>query len=162
MNNVILRKIKEDDLETFSKLFSDELVMEYSEGIISPEHIPKWFAKVTSQYNANDGFGTFSIVLVESDSVIGYCSLLQTGYIALPEIGYRIFPNYWGKGLATEATRQIIKYAFEEMGLPAIYAQVDPNNHRSVCVLKKLNMSYSHEIKPDGYNYADQIWVLER
>ncbi|EGR1594199.1 N-acetyltransferase [Vibrio parahaemolyticus] len=162
MSKVILRKICEDDLVTFSKLLSDPQVMEFSEGFVATEYIDTWFESVASQYASSDSFGTFAIVLAETHEVIGYCSLLRSKYTELPEIGYRIFPSFWGRGLATEAARFIVRHAFEKCGLSIVYAQVDPSNLRSIGVLRKLGMSFSHEIKPDGYDYADQIWVLER
>ncbi|MDF4410539.1 GNAT family N-acetyltransferase, partial [Vibrio parahaemolyticus] len=162
MGKIILRKIYEDDLGAFSKLLSDPQVMEFSEGVVATEYIDTWFESIASQYASGDSFGTFSIVSAETDEVIGYCSLLRSKHTELPEIGYRIFPNFWGRGGATEAAKLIVRYAFEKCGLSAVYAQVDPNNLRSIGVLRKLGMSFSHEIKPDGYDYADQIWVLER
>lgn len=162
MSKVTLRKICEDDLGAFSKLLSDPQVMEFSEGFVATEYINTWFESIASQYASSDSFGTFAIVLAETHEVIGYCSLLCSQYTELPEIGYRIFPSFWGRGLATEAARLIVRHAFEKCGLSIVYAQVDPNNLRSIGVLRKLGMSFSHEIKPDGYDYVDQIWVLER
>ncbi len=162
MSKVILRKIDKKDLNMFSELLSNAQVMEFSEGGISRCNIEQWFEKIESQYAASDGFGTFAIVLIESDEVIGYCSLLKSIYTELPEIGYRILPPFWGKGLATEAAYLISMYAFDNMGLSEIYAQIDPHNTRSLSVIHKLGMSFSHLIKPDGYDYADEVWRLKR
>ena len=162
MGKVALRKIDENDFKAFSELLSNVQVMEFSEGALSHIGIKVWFDAVIQQYAVGDGFGTFAIVLIENEQVIGYCSLLVSSYTQLPEIGYRILPAFWGKGLATEAAHLIVKYAFEQLRLSALFAQVDPHNLGSLGVVRKLGMQFSHEIQPDGYDYADQIWMLER
>ena len=54
---------------------------------------------------------------------------------------YHIFigeKEYWGMGVAKEASRQILKYGFEERGLKSIYLQVRENNVRAIRLYEKL------------------------
>ena len=52
------------------------------------------------------------------------------------EIGYELLPVHQGKGIMKEAMPVIIKYAFEEMKLHLIEAELDPNNLNSVKLLE--------------------------
>lgn len=64
--------------------------------------------------------------------------------------------SYWGKGYATEAAREIIKYGFNVLHLLRIYSVVHPENHASVRVTQRLGM------KPMGYTneYYGGVEVL--
>jgi RimJ/RimL family protein N-acetyltransferase len=53
------------------------------------------------------------------------------------ELGFWIAEPYWGKGIATEATKQIIEYAFNELKLERLFASVFDFNKASQKVLKK-------------------------
>lgn len=54
------------------------------------------------------------------------------------ELGYWIGENYWGKGIATEAVKQMLEYTFTTFPrLIRIYARVFKNNTASMRVLEK-------------------------
>ena len=77
----------------------------------------------------------------ESDDFLIECEgriIGKAGCWRLPEIGFILHPDYWGRGLASEALAPIIDHVFETRGLAAIEADVDPRNAGSLAVLKKL------------------------
>lgn len=55
------------------------------------------------------------------------------------EIGWHLHPDSWGRGLATEAARQLLARGLA-LGLEEIWAVTDPKNQRSVRVCEKLGM----------------------
>jgi RimJ/RimL family protein N-acetyltransferase len=56
------------------------------------------------------------------------------------EIGYTLHPEFWGFGLATEATRALIEAGFNELGLQRIVAHCDQRNKASARVMERLGM----------------------
>ncbi|MCK5883375.1 MAG: GNAT family N-acetyltransferase [Bacteriovoracaceae bacterium] len=56
------------------------------------------------------------------------------------EIGYWVKYSKWGQGYATEATRALLKFGFNQLHLNKISATVSPENIGSVTVLKKVSM----------------------
>lgn len=54
------------------------------------------------------------------------------------ELGYSLAEKYWGRGIMTEAAREIIRYGFEELRLDMISITTDPTNIRSQHVINKL------------------------
>jgi RimJ/RimL family protein N-acetyltransferase len=58
------------------------------------------------------------------------------------EFVYFLRTAAWGKGYATETARRIIKYGFEELGLPEVFATVDDGHLASIRVLEKAGMSF--------------------
>lgn len=57
------------------------------------------------------------------------------------ELGYRLDPKYWGKGLATEACQAIAQYAFDMLKLDEVVSIIDPQNVRSIRVAEKVGMT---------------------
>lgn len=58
------------------------------------------------------------------------------------ELGYWLGVPYWGKGYATEAAHEMLRYGFEDLGLHRIFAAHFKHNAASGRVLKKLGMRY--------------------
>ncbi len=56
------------------------------------------------------------------------------------EIGFAIASKYWSKGIITEATREVIRYGFEKMGLHRIEGRCNYNNAGSARAMQKLGM----------------------
>jgi len=55
-------------------------------------------------------------------------------------LGYGIGRAWWGRGLATEAARAALDYAFLDLGVAKVWARADPRNVASVRILEKLGM----------------------
>jgi len=58
------------------------------------------------------------------------------------ELGYWLGVSYWGQGYATEASREMLRYGFEELNLHRIFATHFKHNPASGRVLKKIGMHY--------------------
>lgn len=70
---------------------------------------------------------------------VGGIGLILNGdvYIKSAEIGYWVGENYWGKGIASEAVRQMTEYTFYYFDIIRLYAEVFENNKASMRVLEK-------------------------
>ena len=61
---------------------------------------------------------------------------------SLAEIAYALSREYWGKGLVTEAVKEVVKHGFEKMNLNRIYARCFVENIGSQKVLEKVGMKF--------------------
>ena len=84
----------------------------------------------------------FVITLRESGELAGAMGLLVSREHARAEIGYWIGVPYWNRGYATEAGRAVVRFAFEELGLNRVDAEVFSRNPASSRVLQKLGMRH--------------------
>jgi RimJ/RimL family protein N-acetyltransferase len=127
---LILRRAGWGDLAAAHRLFSHPAVMRYWS---RPEHetleeTRSWLQDLVEPEPGSDDF------LIEyQGEVIG-----KAGAWALPEIGFLLHPDHWGKGLAHEALTALIGYLFATHDLPELTAEVDPRNAASLRVLGKL------------------------
>lgn len=75
------------------------------------------------------------------------------------EIGYELTPDEWGRGYATEAAREIVRFGFEELGVRRITAWTVADNVASSRVLQKLGMSLEGSL-PDKEHYKGRDWEV--
>lgn len=68
------------------------------------------------------------------------------------ELGYWIGKPFWGQGLIPEAARELLRHAFEELGMRAVWCGYYEGNEKSRRVQEKLGFVYQH--KTDGLNVA--------
>ena len=61
------------------------------------------------------------------------------------ELGYHLRPHYWAQGLATEAAKVVINYAFQTLKVSALFAAHYPGNVASRHVLEKLGFRFTRE-----------------
>jgi RimJ/RimL family protein N-acetyltransferase len=71
------------------------------------------------------------------------------------ELGYRFLPEFWGKGLATEAGRASIDFARSDLGLTRLVALVHPDNVASAGVLAKLRFTIERQLRFSGLKDVD-------
>lgn len=60
------------------------------------------------------------------------------------ELGYWIGKLFWGQGLIPEASREMLRYAFEELGMNRIWCGYYDGNNKSRRVQEKLGFVYHH------------------
>jgi RimJ/RimL family protein N-acetyltransferase len=101
---------------------------------------------------AERGFGFWCVSFKGAPALLGFCGLREFDEDdpAKIEILYGIAPEHWGKALAVEAAQAVLRYGFEEAGLPKIYAGADPPNVASIRVMEKLGMAFDHRRTING------------
>lgn len=98
------------------------------------------------------GVARWAVVLKETNTVIGFCGFKQDNHIDNIDIGYRLHPDYWGKGYATEANKACIEYAKKDMDLNHVLGDVVHENTASANVLKKLGMGFQSQYQEMGFD----------
>jgi RimJ/RimL family protein N-acetyltransferase len=80
-------------------------------------------------------------VLRETGALVGDVTLIwRSRAHAQGEVGYIVNPAYQGRGLATEATRVLLRVGFEDLGLHRLFGRLDGRNAASARVLERLGM----------------------
>jgi len=66
------------------------------------------------------------------------------------EVGYGFYPEYWGRGLATEAARACVRIGRARLGLASVVAVTLPTHAASQRVMVKAGLAYEREIVHEG------------
>jgi len=82
--------------------------------------------------------GRFVVEDLNTGEKLGWCGLKWHPDKGVADLGYRFHKRHWGKGYATEAGRACLSYGFDELKLPRIVADAEPENLASIHVLEKL------------------------
>lgn len=76
------------------------------------------------------------------------------------ELGFHLRPAVWGQGLATEAARAVIHFAFTRLAAAALFAGHHPDNTASAGVLTKLGFGLTHaELYPPTGLHHPSYWL---
>ena len=95
---------------------------------------------------------TFAFAITVNNMVIGSIGIFRQGNIhrQTAELGYYIAEEYWGKGIMTEAVRQICEYVFRESDIIRIYAEPFVYNIASCRVLEKAGFQYEGTLRSNA------------
>ena len=139
-SRLVLRWLELSDVPALFEIFSDQRVMRYwsslpwtdeSEGVEMVESIRRSFAK-GSLYQ-------WGVARRSDDTIIGTCTLDHIdARNRRAEIGFSLRRDHWGQGYMSEATRTFLRFAFEELELHRLEADVDPRNEASIRLLERL------------------------
>ena len=97
------------------------------------------------------GYARYALVHKADDRVIGFCGVRFEPELGCPDIGYRMLPEYWGKGLGTEAVHAALKYARETLGLERIVGEVVVENTASNRLLLRLGFRLTDTYEKQGF-----------
>jgi len=140
---LLLREILQDDIHFILKGFSNpDVIKHFAVSFLTLEATQEqmdWYANMIK----NDTGRCWAICSTDNKFFYGVCTLnFWKKEHRKAETGYWIFPEYWGKGIISEALNRIFKYGFNEMNLHRISAEVESDNPLSIAVLKKLGFNY--------------------
>jgi RimJ/RimL family protein N-acetyltransferase len=138
-----LRQWRAADLEPFAALNEDPGVMEFMPRCLSREESDA-FAVVAQAEIAHRGWGLWATELRDSGQFIGCIGLcvpsFQAHFTPCVEIDWRLERTSWGRGFATEAARECLRFGFSGLGLSEVVAFTVPANARSRALMQRLGM----------------------
>ncbi|WP_122089888.1 GNAT family N-acetyltransferase [Halalkalicoccus subterraneus] len=107
---------------------------------------------------------TLCAIRVEGDIVGWAGTILQDSRARVADVAYYILPEYWENGYASEATRLLVVFAFEELNARRIEASVQVDNPGSRRVLEKLGFQQEGTKREAYYKEGDYkditLWGL--
>jgi RimJ/RimL family protein N-acetyltransferase len=134
---VRLRPLLPSDASRLAQLANNEKVAINLRDAFPHPYTLKDAEEFIARVNAMDPPTIFAIIY--NDEHVGNIGLarLSDAYRMTAEVGYFIGEPYWGKGIATEALRQVTEFGFRELGLARIHTGVFEYNPASMRVLEK-------------------------
>ncbi len=95
---------------------------------------------------------TFAFAVTVDNKAIGSIGVFRQGNIhrQTGELGYYIAEEYWGKGIMTEAVKQICRYVFDKSDIIRIYAEPFANKEASCWVLEKAGFQYEGTLRSNA------------
>lgn len=131
------------------------------EGYLTAEGQAALLAHAEQAWHADTGYA-FAVCIAEQGAMIGRISLsnIVRGGWQNATIGYFISKSYGGRGLATQAVRLAVDYAFGPAQLHRVQAAIMPTNERSLRVIEKSGFAYEGLAR--NYLQIDGVWADHR
>lgn len=141
--SLILKTYEESDKANFIALFTDAVVMKYvGDGVMTNDQAEDFWQKLFQQLYPQK-FNIWAVFAKEDFGYVGHAGIYpRPTHRQDWEFVYFLNRDSWGKGFATEIARRLIKFAFEELNLPEVFATVDDVHSDSIHVLEKAGMKF--------------------
>lgn len=134
-----VRKFRAEDFEDLAEILTDKEVTYFE-----PYETFTKEACVQEAINFSKSEEFFAVVL--EDKVIGKIYFSDRDFGSY-EIGYTFHGKYQGKGYAYESVKGMMTYAFKELGVRRIIAEVNTRNEKSIRLIERLGMRKEAEHK---------------
>jgi len=173
-DRMLMRRFTGEDAPALAALYGDPRVMRF----ITPEPPSPAEVKATilpeylQEYqDLAEGLGSFAAIEKETGQMAGRFSLKPANSYGLTdgtELGYRLYPACWGRGLATEGARALIELAFEQLHLDRVLATMMAANTGSWRVMEKCGLRristfhYPDAHLMPGGEHGDFVYELTR
>lgn len=159
-NRLILRKLKNEDAEHIFKTWaSDEEVTKYMRWSThkSLEETKQWILYEEKNCKSDKNY-TWGIVLKETGELVGSMGANYKENSGRYEIGYVLAKEYWRKGYATEATKCMMNYLINEVGIKRFEAAHARENPASGAVMRKVGFRF---VEDTYFEKFDKSAIME-
>lgn len=167
---LLLRMWKASDVPAFARLNANEEVNRFLPGPLTQEVSDALAERITDALGRN-GFGYWAVekkgaLAGSPEQFIGFVGIgpitelrpvrQKLGHPAV-ELGWRLLPEFWNMGYATEAAKAAIDYAFSRLHVPEVVSFTVPENAASLRVMSKLGLrrdrggDFDHPVLPEGH-----------
>jgi RimJ/RimL family protein N-acetyltransferase len=166
---ILLREFAETDISALHAVHSDPRVLRfYPPELGTLEHarmLVDMFRQWASE-NPRQNF-QFAIVDPKTDILLGSCGIRGKGCPPrLAEFGIGVHPDWWGKGIAQEAAKTILRFGFSQLDLFEVHGVAVSHNEAVKKFVRRLGFSPGSPRRGDpwmterGWSAVD--WVITR
>ena len=151
---LILRPFSDDDVPAYAAIRQHEKVTDWlprpPEGetpMATAERTLRHFRETWAEH----GVGPWAVCDRETAALLGHCGLRYLEDFRGVEALWTLAPQCWGRGYASEAAAESLRYGFERAGLDTIFAITLPGNLASRGVMRKIGMGYRRDTEWKGF-----------
>lgn len=137
---VFLRYVRQEDFDEMLAIFRES--RKFYQGLINPPLDRQSFTLYVER-NSEDANECFVICRLSDEKIVGAINLSQIFRKSFQNayLGYSLGVNFTGRGLMTEAVRLILRFAFKDLRLHRVEANVQPHNRASIAVLERCGFT---------------------
>lgn len=151
---LVLRNWQERDRDLFHRINSDDTVMQFFPFRRNRAESDAMMERMRAEID-RDGFGWTAAEITATGECIGFIGLHAVDIVPVVpagsfEIGWRLAPEFWGKGYVTEGAATLLDFAFDSLNLHEIVSFAVWNNERSTAVMKRLGMQRGQDFEHPG------------
>jgi ribosomal-protein-alanine N-acetyltransferase len=143
-----LRRWRAADRAPFASMNADPRVMRHFPAVLDRAGSDALVERIEAGF-ARHGFGLWAVEVVGGPAFIGFVGLSLVDFDGPLrdrfEIGWRLAADQWGRGYATESATEVLRSAFDDLGLDEVVSFTVPANTASLAVMARIGL----ERRPD-------------
>jgi ribosomal-protein-alanine N-acetyltransferase len=148
---LVLRPFREEDLDDLAALYGDPLVMRFlGEGRAKTREQTRELLRRAIEHWRRHGFGIWALLDRQDDRFVGRAGVAHLHDLGDAELSYTLARRCWGRGLATEAVREVLRHALAVLRLPRVLGVAQVDNIASQQVMRKVGMTLRGPYRDDG------------
>jgi len=150
--NIKIRSWRIEDAKSIANALNNKKVQDnLRDGLPFPYTVSDAKDFISAMLTADKNI-TFAWAITVDDTAIGSIGVFRKDNVhrLTAEMGYYIAEEYWGKGIAAEAVRQVCTYLFENTDIVRIFAEPYDSNTGSCRVLEKANFVYEGTLRKNA------------
>jgi ribosomal-protein-alanine N-acetyltransferase len=151
---LVLREHAPSDAEMLFAMRTNEDVMRYidRERPKDLDTIKAFIDKIIISFENGESLAWVIALKENPEKMIGSVGYWRTDYANhRAEMGYMLLPNFWRKGIISEALSKTLTFGFEKVNLHSISANINPKNDASRQILLKHGFEKEAYFKQDYY-----------
>lgn len=166
-----MRAWRESDLKPFARFNADGRVMKYFPAMLSPEESHALADRIR-QHITQHGWGLWAVEVTGLADFAGFIGLAEVHFDAhftpCTEVGWRLGPEFWGRGYATEGALAALEFGFHELNLREIVSLTTETNAPSRRVMERIGMTrnpaddFDHPALPVGHPLRRHVLYRKR
>ncbi len=166
-----LRQWKPADLAPFAAMNADPRVMEFYPDVLTREESDAMAVRIQESFPKH-GFGLWALEIPGVAEFAGFVGLsvprFEAAFTPCVEVGWRLGPEHWGHGYASEAARAVLAHGFEALKLPEIVSFTATQNLRSQAVMQRIGMErrpeldFEHPVLSVGHQLRRHVFYRVR
>jgi RimJ/RimL family protein N-acetyltransferase len=161
-----LRRWRRDDIAPLAEVFAKPEVWWFPFGRGFTREETERFLAYRIAEQATGGWTDWAVELGDSGRLIGYVGLSEPHFLPeiMPavEIGWRLDPEVWGRGFATEAARAALTHGFSSPALDDVVSIYQPDNESAGRVMLRLGMRFDRDTRHPTRDLALRVYRLSR
>ena len=145
-----LRRFRHDDVDELAEVFADVEVWRFPFGRgLTREETASFLDRQIASWE-DCGFGLWAVVERSTARLVGFVGLSVPRFLPeiLPavEVGWRLHPDVWGRGYATEGATAALHEARTTLGLGVVCSVPETGNAASIRVCERLGLRRVREV----------------
>lgn len=161
-----LRPWRDTDLPECAAMCADPQVMRYFPACLSRLDSAALIGRLRGHF-AEHGFGFWALERKDTGAFIGFTGLMNVSFAApfspAVEIGWRLAPEHWGLGYASEAAWTVLRCGFDRLALDQVVSLTSELNQASQKVMQAIGMQrdldgdFEHPTLPEGHRLRPHV-----
>lgn len=161
---LLLRAWRPEDRQPFAALNADPEVMQRMPRALTRAESDAFADAIEAEFE-ECGYGLWAVEVPGEAAFAGYVGLHRATFAAdftpAVEIGWRLDRPLWGRGYATEAAREVLRVAFDEIGLDEVVSFTSIGHEKSRAVMERIGLrrvgEFDHPHLPEGHRLRRHV-----